>query len=203
MQLRPCFYLQCLCYGASHLQFQGIVCFIKQLAQPISSSSCARVPLFKRKLIFDGFLTFNAQWQHLSGIPSTSQIILPQFIFTCFLWAAIFHCGHIKTLGKHCLMECRWISRQCVTIAWRFGQSKHLGEAEICLILYLDLESWALLSVCSTTSTWQWLRQAWISHHIEKEASIFTESSLGCLLQGSSEKKKNIRPKWRKWNKEQ
>lgn len=128
-------------YEDSHLLFQGIRCFIKQLAQPISSSSGARVSLFKRKFIFDGFLAFNAQWQHLSGIPSTSQIILPCLIFSSLLWASILHSRHIKTLGKRCLMECRWISRQCRVVAWRFGLSKHLGEGGIGLVLFLDPES--------------------------------------------------------------
>lgn len=201
MQLRPCFYFQCLCYGASHLQFQGIMCFIKQLAQPISSSSCARVPLFKRKLIFDGFLTFNAQWQHLSGIPSTSQIILPQFIFTCFLWAAIFHCGHIKTLGKRCPMERRWISRQRVTIAWRFEQSKHLGEAMSDFIFRSGELSSSLclfnhqhVAMVETSLDFTPHRKGCFNIHWE----LF---GTGCPLQGSSEKK-HIGPKWRKWNKE-
>lgn len=65
MQLGLCFYSQHVCYEASSLLFQGIMCFMNQLAQPNSSSSCARVLFFfflaprtiklKRKLLFEEF----------------------------------------------------------------------------------------------------------------------------------------------------
>lgn len=125
MQLRLCFYLQCICYETSHLLFHGIMCFINQLAQPISSSSCARVPLFlvprtknlKKHPIFGGVLTFNAEWQSLSGIPSTSQMILPPFTYTFFFELLYCRLDMCTALGKWSLTVCRWISTQCLTLA--------------------------------------------------------------------------------------
>lgn len=147
MQLRPCFTVLVL-WG--HLLFQGIRCFIKQLAQPISSSSCARVPLFKRKIIFSGFLMHSGNISHPQARSFFHSSFLPLYFELLY-----------------CTVD---ISKLCMKV-WNIQTPQRRWDMSGFIFRRGELSS--------SLSTWQWLRQAWISHHVTKDGPVFTGSSLG------------------------